>query len=81
MNNKRVYVIVLKFDGVPCYFMKQEVGMLDPKTHGVLKQPQGFFSADLKDARKFLDKWQAEIVASGYDGADVECIKTGERLK
>ena len=77
----RVYVITLKIQGVKHYFENEEMGLLDPSTHKTIKKPMGYFSPDLKLARKFLERWQAEAVSAGYEGAHVESISTAERLK
>lgn len=80
-NRKRVFVVALVLDGQKVYFEREECGLIDPKTKVTIREARGYFSPDLKDAVKFLEKFNAEFVASAYDGADVECIKEGERLK
>lgn len=76
-----IFVVSLAFDGVKCYFEHEEIGLLDPITHKTIRKPTGYFTTDLKEAQKYQDKWHAEMVASAYEGAGVECIKEGERLK
>lgn len=78
---KRVFVVVLILEGVSHYFEHEEMGTIDPYTHKTIKKPMGYFSTDLKLARKYLERWQAEAVSAGYEGSHVEVIKEGERLK
>lgn len=80
-NKKRVYVVTLYEGDKRLYFEHEERGLIDPHTSTIIRQSKGFFSPDLRDAQKYLDKWRAELVASAYEGAGVECIKEGERLK
>lgn len=80
-DKRRFYVVVLSFNGVPHYLESEKVGLLDPKTHATIREPMGFFCTDVKHARKFGERWQAEAVSAGYEGAHVETIKGGERLK
>ena len=75
------FVVVLMHEGKKYYFESEEVGLIDPKTHETIREPQGFFCDNLIKAQKYLDKWRAEMVASAYEGARVETIKTGEVLK
>ena len=75
------WVVVLVHDGHKYYFESEEVGLIDPKTHETMREPQGFFCDNLIKAQKYLDKWRAEMVASAYEGSRVEAIKTGEVLK
>lgn len=75
------FVVVLMHEGKKYYFESEEVGLIDPKTHKTTREPQGFFCDNLVKAQKYLDKWRAEMVASAYEGATVELIKTGEVLK
>ena len=77
----RVYVITILINNKKHYFEHEEVGLLDPSTHKTIRKPMGYFCTDLKDARKFLERWQAEAVSASYEGAHVETIKQGERLK
>ena len=72
---------MLVHDGRKYYFESEEVGLIDPKTHETMREPQGFFCDNLIKAEKYLDKWRAEMVASAYEGSRVEAIKTGEVLK
>lgn len=81
MGKAICYVVVLIVDNKKYYFESEQVGLLDPKTQETIREPQGFFCDNLIHAQKYLEKWRAEMVASGYDGAIVETIKTGEVLK
>lgn len=81
MGKAICYVVVLIVDNKKYYFESEQVGLLDPKTQETIREPQGFFCDNLIHAQKYLDKWRAEMVASGYEGAQVETIKTGEVLK
>lgn len=75
------YVVVLIVDNKKYYFESEKVGLIDPKTHETMREPEGTFCSSLIRAQKYLDKWRAEMVASAYEGARVETIKTGEVLK
>lgn len=75
------FVVVLIVDNKKFYFESEEMGLIDPKTQETIREPQGFFCDNLIHAQKYLDKWRAEMVASAYEGAQVEVIKTGEVLK
>ena len=78
---KRVYVITVMINAKKHYFEHEEMGLLDPSTHKTIRKPMGYFSTDLKDAKKFVERWQAEAVSAGYDESRVETIKEGEVLK
>ena len=80
-NKKKVYVITVMQDGTKLYFEREERGLLDPTTKVTIREARGYFSTDLKDAQKYIDKWVAEMVASAYAGACVETIREVERLK
>lgn len=69
MKNNKVYVISKMFKDGKCYLVSENAW-------GV-----GSFSLDIVAAKKFLNKMQAEIWASGYEGATVEVLKEGEKLK
>lgn len=73
--NKRFYVVVINFDGKVHYFEHAEVGQLDAKTGRTIKEPRGFFCSDVKHAKKFSERWQAEAVSACYDGSHVEMIR------
>ena len=77
------FVVSIVFNGTKYYLMREEVGVLDPKTLEPIREAQGFFCTDLIRAKKWLDRSLAEIACSSYenDGARVEVIKTGEILK
>ena len=77
---KRVSVISIRLNNRKHYLEHEEAGTIDLSTN-TKKKGMGYFSSDLKDAKKFLNKLHAEIVASGYSGAHVETIKEGEVLK
>ena len=69
---KCVFVVSLIEAGQKVYFVREEITPIEIK---------GYFSIDLVQAKKFINKEVAEIIASAYKGAGVECIKEGERLK
>lgn len=73
------YVIVLVRNGIKFYFKREEMGEVGEDGE-VLKESRGWFTPDLMDAKKFLDKTQAEIVCSSYVSACVEVIKASEVL-
>lgn len=75
------FVVSAVFNGVKYYLMREEVGLLDPKTLQPIREAEGFFVTDLIRAKKWTDRSLAEFVCSGYEGAQVEIIKTGEVLK
>lgn len=75
------FVVVILHEGKKYYFESERMGLIDPKTHEVTREPEGTFCESLIDAQKYLDKWRAEMVASAYKGARVEIIKSGEVLK
>lgn len=77
----KIFVVALVLDGQKVYLESEERGLIDPKTKVTIREARGYFSPDVKDAMKFLEKFNAEFVASAYKGAGVECIKSGERLK
>lgn len=77
---RRVYIVSLTLEGRKAYYVRQSASFKQEGDH-VLSEPMGIFSHDLMDARKFLDRADAEWAASYFDGAGVECIKEGERLK
>ena len=82
-SNKKpcCFVVSLSRSGIRLYLVREEAGELDLKTGEVLKESIGWFSPDLLEAKKFLNKEQAQIVSASYEGAGVETIKTGEVLK
>ena len=80
-DNRRFYVVVLSFNGVPHYLESEKMGILDPKTLATIREPMGFFCTDVKHARKFGERWQAEAVSASYSGSYVEKLTDGERLK
>lgn len=75
------FVVSAVFNGVKYYLMREEVGLLDPKTLQPIREAEGFFVTDLIRAKKWTDRSLAEFVCAGYEGAQVETIKTGEVLK
>ena len=77
----KCFVVALDIEGKKHYLEREEVGFLDIGAKKVKREATGFFTTDLKQAKKFLDEWMAGYVASGYEGARVETIKTGEVLK
>lgn len=75
MNTKRkAFVITMMIHEEAHFLVREEIDK-------ITKEPVGIFSRDLMDAKKFLSKEQAEIWASGYQGARVERITEGEVLK
>lgn len=75
---KEYFIIVwINEEGQRLYLEHEEYGLLDPTTHNTIREPMGYFCTDLKDARMFLERWQAEAVSAGYEGAHVETIKWG----
>ena len=81
MGKAICFVVVLIVDNKKYYFESEEVGLIDPKTHETQREPTGYFCDNLIHAQKYLERWRAEMVASAYEGAQVEVIKTGEVLK
>lgn len=74
------FVVVLIRGGIKLYFKREEVGEIGENGE-VIKESRGWFTPDLLEARKFLDKSLAEVLCSGFKGAHIETIKTGEILK
>ena len=79
MRNK-IFVVALISEGVKLYYVRQQ-SKLTQEGDMVLNEPIGIFSPDLVDARKYTDKIRAEWTASYFEGAQVEVIASGERLK
>ena len=77
---KCVFVVSLIHEGKKVYFERQHARIVQ-EGDLVANEPIGVFTPDLIDAKKFLDRSQAEWCASYFEGAGVECIKEGERLK
>lgn len=75
------FVVSCVFNGTKYYLMREEVGAVDPRTLKPIREAEGFFCTDLMRAKKWTEKEVAEIVCAGYEGAQVETIKTGEVLK
>lgn len=76
----RCFVVVLVRNKIKFYFKREEMGEVGENGE-ILRESRGWFTPDLLEAKKFLDKTQAEIMCSSYEGARVETIKTGEVLK
>ena len=76
----KIFVVSVVLDGRKLYFVRSATR---PYLEGgqVLSQPEGIFSPDIMDARKFKDPLPAEMCASYFEGAGVEMIASGERLK
>ena len=70
-----MFVIMLKLNGSTYFFSHEIRGtlMYDPKTKktSVARESEGIFSQSLKDAMIFKEKFNAEFVASAYDGVEV----------
>ena len=81
MRKKYFVIVWINEEGQRLYFEHEECGLLDPTTKTTIREARGYFSPDVRDARKFGDKWQAEFVSSSYSGAHVERLADGERLK
>lgn len=79
-NKKRVYVVTLHERDKKLYYERQHARIVQ-EGDLVANEPIGVFTPDLIDAKKFLDRSQAEWCASYFEGAGVESIKEGERLK
>ena len=77
----KVFIISLLFDGIKHYFVREQAGMLSLDGKEIIKQPEGFFSPDVRHAKKFIDRSQAELVSAAYKGSKVEVLKEGEKLK
>ena len=75
------FVVSVVFNGTKYYLMREEVGLLDPKTLKPIREAEGFFCTDLVRALKWTNRELAEFTCAGYEGAQVEVIKTGEVLK
>ena len=80
IKNKIFVVSLVAEDGRKLYYVRQKSNLII-EGDMVSNEPIGIFSYDLMDAKKFLDRPDAEWCASYFDGAGVECIKAGERLK
>ena len=81
MKNKFFVIVWMNEEGQKLYFENEEMGLIDPVTKTTIREARGYFSPDLKNAMKYRDKWRAEMIASAYQGAVVEIIASGERLK
>lgn len=79
MKNK-IFVVALIYEGVKVYFVR---GDQKPFLEGsiLMSEPCGFFHPDIKQAKKFMTKEQADYCASYFEGAHVEIISSAERLK
>ena len=79
MKNK-IFVVALIYEGVKVYFVR---GGQKPFLEGsiLMSEPCGFFHPNIKDAKKFTSRDQAEYCASYFEGAGVEVIASAERLK
>ena len=83
MGSKQYFIICLNFDGVVHYFEHERVGSIKGLYSGykakadreeILEEPIGYFSPDIKKAKKYIERWQAEIICSGYSGAYIKTI-------
>ena len=81
MRNKFFVIVWINEEGQRLYFEHEESGLLDPTTHTTIREARGYFSPDVKDARKFGERWLAEAVSASYSGSHVERLTDGERLK
>ena len=72
-----IFIIVWqKETGRRFYFVEEEVGLLNPVTHESIREPVGYFSPVLKEARQFAQKWVADIVCSAYSGCIVKSLNS-----
>ena len=81
MRKKYFVIVWINEECQRLYFEHEECGLLDPTTKTTIREARGYFSPDIKDARKFGNRWQAEFVSAGYSGTHIETIKEGECLK
>lgn len=81
MRKKYFIIVWINEEGQRLYFEREECGLLDPTTHATIREARGYFSPDVRDARKFGERWQAEAVSASYSGSYVEKLTDGERLK
>ena len=78
---KKTFVVSIKTEEGRLYFVRESSRKIELLGEELLSEPMGIFSHDLKDAKKFETEEQAQNTASYFDGAEVEIIKEGERLK
>ena len=76
----KIFVVSVILEGRKLYFVRSTTR---PYLEGgqVLSQPEGIFSPDFIDARKYKEPLPAEMCASYFDGAQVECVSTAIKLK
>ena len=79
--SKRVFAVSVLLEGERLYFVRNSSRSIEIIGEQVLSEPVGIFSHDVKDAKKFETKEQAEYCASYFDNSQIEIIKEGERLK
>ena len=80
ITNKIYVVSFIDTDGRKLYYVRQKSNLIY-EGGMVSNEPIGIFSYDLMDGKKFMDKASAEWCASYFEGAGVEVIASGERLK
>lgn len=79
MKNK-IFVVSLIFEGVKVYFVRgSQKQFLEGSI--LMSEPCGFFHPDIKQAKKFRSRDQANYCASYFEGAHIEVISSAERLK
>ena len=70
------FVVSIVQDGRRLYFVRSEL-----KRESNLCDNEGIFSSDFAMAKKFKERFWAELTASYFEGAVVERCKSGEKLK
>ena len=82
MKNNKVYVVAVTIEGgKKLYFVKETHETVECLGKRLMSVVKGVFSRDVKDAKKYLVKEQAEWTASYFDDASVDTITEVERLK
>ena len=76
---KQVGFCVIKyFNNKKHYFKYETMGALNPKSLKPERMASGFFSPYKEDAKIYSLHELAELIASGYEGAEVEYIESEE---
>lgn len=68
---KGFYVVVIETKDNSLFFSHEEAGLIDPKTHEIIREPMVFFVLNIDKACKFKSRRVAEIYASGYQNAKI----------
>lgn len=71
------YVIKITDNKKDLYFKSQHHGILN-EDGSTKTPPQGIFTANISEARKFDSKQRAEMVSAGYDGSTIVAINEQE---